>query len=688
MSDPFIGRQFGDYVVQELLGRGGMARVYKGYDSRLQRYAAVKIINSELVASADQKEYTERFQREARSIAKLNHPNIVGVYQFGEYDQGYYMAMVFIEGRDLRQILRDYNMREERMPLPDILNVVHGIAHALDYAHSRGVIHRDIKPSNIMINADNQPVLTDFGLALSASEGTMGDTFGSAHYIAPEQAVSSAKAVPQSDLYSLGICAYEMLTGRVPFDDPSAMSVALKHLNDPPPPLRDIVPSLSQEIEAVVLKALEKDPEARFPTGAMMVQALNRAITLGATKPPVPEVVAPGVASPSVARPFDTQSKPVLTMVESSPSTPTVPMPPDVRRGVPPALLIGVVLVIAVVLLVIGIQSLQNRPAATTATPVIAVAVVTEAATSRATNATSAASTTSATSAVTALPTLAASLNATSASTDAATPSATLSTPALIATGASTARATDTLTPTLTDTLTQTSTASSTATDTSTPTASVTNPNTVKPSETTPAPTTPPITPPTAAPVLTTAAPTVAAAAETNTPRPSIETPTKTVTQTATKTVSPTSVPVASDTPTETIVPILTGDLLMEWDEQQFDLVNIGTRTLNLTGMQFVQTHQFGERRFEAERWDIESARYKPYAMPSGWCFQINRGDLGRVVAFKDCARLSGYVTLLDTSRWFWVPANSTAEAIDVYIGERKITSCQIAIGKCTFSLP
>jgi serine/threonine protein kinase len=240
MSDPLIGKQLGDYVIRQLLGRGGMARVYMGFDERLQRFAAVKVINSDLSA-VDEAEYTERFRREARAIARLHHPNIVGVYQFGDYEGSYYMAMVFIEGRDLRQILREYNDRKERVPLKDVLNIVQGIGSALDYAHTRGVIHRDIKPSNIMIDADDQPILTDFGLALSTWEGTLGDTFGSAHYIAPEQAVSSAKAVPQSDLYSLGVCTYEMLTGKVPFDDPSAMSVALKHLNEEPPPLRRLL---------------------------------------------------------------------------------------------------------------------------------------------------------------------------------------------------------------------------------------------------------------------------------------------------------------------------------------------------------------------------------------------------------------------------------------------------------------
>src|SRR6185369_2503544 len=131
MADPLLGKQLGDYVIQELLGRGGMARVYKGYDERLQRFAAVKVINSDQAPLADQAEYAERFRREARAIARLHHPNIVGVFQFGEYETNYYMAMVFVEGKDLRQILKDQSELGEKMPYDEVLNIVRGISSAL-----------------------------------------------------------------------------------------------------------------------------------------------------------------------------------------------------------------------------------------------------------------------------------------------------------------------------------------------------------------------------------------------------------------------------------------------------------------------------------------------------------------------------------------------------------------------------
>ena len=276
LQDPLLGKTLGDYKVESLLGKGGMARVYKGYDENLDRYAAVKVIAGEFTAS-EEAEYTERFQREARAIARLRHPHIVGIYQFGQTDGLYYMAMVFLDGEDLRFRLRKHIAQNEKMPIPDILKMAAEIADALDYAHTQGVIHRDIKPSNIMMTSHGA-ALTDFGLALSTQEGTMGDTFGSAHYIAPEQAVSSARAVPQSDLYSLGVVLYESFAGKVPFDDPSAMSVALKHLNETPPPIKQFNPQLPDALQTVITQVLNKDPKQRHQTGKELVEALYQAV--------------------------------------------------------------------------------------------------------------------------------------------------------------------------------------------------------------------------------------------------------------------------------------------------------------------------------------------------------------------------------------------------------------------------
>jgi serine/threonine protein kinase len=302
MEDSLIGKKLGDYVIQGLLGRGGMSRVYRGYDENLQRYAAVKVISGDF-ATTSEEEYTRRFQSEARAIAHLRHPNIVGVYQFGRWEGIYYMAQVFLEGKDLRQLLKDYDQLHKRIPVPDMLRIARDVANALDYAHEQGVIHRDIKPSNIMLEKKTgRAILMDFGLALSVQEGTMGDTFGSAHYIAPEQAMSSAKAVPQSDLYALGVVIYEMLAGTVPFDDPSVMSVALKHLNESPPPLSTFAPDVPPVVEQVVMRTLDKDPNHRYTTGSAFVDALEAAFAgeQGAA--------APGAASErDSSEPFSTR---------------------------------------------------------------------------------------------------------------------------------------------------------------------------------------------------------------------------------------------------------------------------------------------------------------------------------------------------------------------------------------------
>jgi len=296
-SDPLIGKRLGDYLIEGVLGTGGMARVYRGYDDALDRYAAIKVIEPQLVASAEEDEYRERFLREARAIARLSHPNIVGVYQFNQVGNLYYIAMEYVQGRNLRDILKSYLRQGKVIPTDELMVVMHDIASALDYAHKNNIIHRDVKPSNIIVKEDGHAVLTDFGLALNAVEGTIGNTFGSVHYIAPEQAISSAQAVPQSDQYSLAIVSYELLTGRVPFDDASAMSVALKHISDPPPPPTELNPNIPQGVENAMLKALDKDLNKRFPTTIAFVEAMQNVFAQMQSK----DISLPANLSPAAA---------------------------------------------------------------------------------------------------------------------------------------------------------------------------------------------------------------------------------------------------------------------------------------------------------------------------------------------------------------------------------------------------
>jgi len=275
MADDLIGKQLDEYRLDALLGQGGMARVYRALDVRLDRWVAIKVIDASFRSDSD---YMARFEREARAIAQLEHPHIVSLYRYGEVEGLLYMAMRYVEGMSLDTLLASYHREGKLIPVAEAHRVIQQVCQALDYAHSRGVIHRDIKPANIMLDKQGNAFLTDFGLALVAEVGTRGEIFGTPHYIAPEQAMSSAGAVAQSDLYAVGVILFEMFTGELPFDAASALDVAMLHMSEPPPPPREIRPDLQPELEAVILKALEKEPEARYQSGAELVRALDQAL--------------------------------------------------------------------------------------------------------------------------------------------------------------------------------------------------------------------------------------------------------------------------------------------------------------------------------------------------------------------------------------------------------------------------
>ncbi|MBZ0310267.1 MAG: serine/threonine protein kinase [Anaerolineae bacterium] len=271
MNDPLIGKQLDHYRLEMLLGHGGIARVYRAWDTKLKRHVALKVMDTPLRQNTDT---TQRFYREAQTIASLKHPNIIGVHAFGESDGVLYMVMPSVEGADLSKMLA----KKKPLAPQEVLRIIREVCSALDYAHARGVIHRDVKPSNILLDKDGRAILSDFGLVLLTEAGTRGEIFGSPHYIAPEQAVSSAKAVPQSDLYSVGIILYEMFTGRLPFDSDEPIEVALKHLQETIPPPRQVRPDIPPALEAVIMKALSKEIKNRYQTGAALVEALQAAL--------------------------------------------------------------------------------------------------------------------------------------------------------------------------------------------------------------------------------------------------------------------------------------------------------------------------------------------------------------------------------------------------------------------------
>jgi beta-lactam-binding protein with PASTA domain/tRNA A-37 threonylcarbamoyl transferase component Bud32 len=268
-SDTLINTLFdGRYRIVRKLGSGGMANVYLAEDEDLGRRVAIKILN-ERYANDDL--FIERFRREAKSAAALSHPNIVSVYDRGEAEGTYYIAMEVIEGRSLKELI----MTRGPLPIGQALAYTHEILEALRFAHRHGIIHRDIKPHNILIG--ERLKVTDFGIARAgASQMTeAGSIMGTAQYLSPEQA-RGAPVTASSDLYSVGIVLYEMLTGKVPFSGDSAIEIAMKHLNDAPKPPSKIRPEIPEEIDQVVLRALAKNPEDRYQTAEEFSEDLHR----------------------------------------------------------------------------------------------------------------------------------------------------------------------------------------------------------------------------------------------------------------------------------------------------------------------------------------------------------------------------------------------------------------------------
>jgi serine/threonine-protein kinase len=261
----------GRYRVLSRVGSGGMAEVYCAQDLQLGRKVALKILYRRF---AEDREFVERFRREASSAAGLQHQHVVSVYDRGEYDGTYYIAMEYLEGRSLKTIIR------EEAPLePDrAVDLAIQILRAARFAHRRGIIHRDLKPHNVIVDDEGRAKVTDFGIARAgASDMTQtGSIMGTAQYLSPEQAQGIAVSAP-SDLYSIGIIVYEMLTGRVPFEGDSAVTIALKQVNERPTPPSVYNAAVTPELEAVVMRALEKEPGRRFQDADEFISALQAA---------------------------------------------------------------------------------------------------------------------------------------------------------------------------------------------------------------------------------------------------------------------------------------------------------------------------------------------------------------------------------------------------------------------------
>jgi serine/threonine protein kinase len=275
--EDLTGKQFGPYRITAPLGEGGMAAVYKAFQPGVDRFVALKVLPQHY---AKDPQFVERFEREAKVLAKLQHPHILPVHDFGEADGGYtYIVMPFVESGDLAEL-----MTQRRLSLPEISRIIGQVGDALDYAHSQGIVHRDVKPSNILVDGRGNCLLTDFGLAKIVSGYAnkltgSGFVVGTPEYMAPEQGMSEATD-GRCDIYALGVILYELVTGRVPFSAETPVAIILKHVSDPLPPPRQINPNIPEVVEQVILKAMAKSPADRYATPGDMIEALQAAIQI------------------------------------------------------------------------------------------------------------------------------------------------------------------------------------------------------------------------------------------------------------------------------------------------------------------------------------------------------------------------------------------------------------------------
>lgn len=322
---PFaLGESVGPYRVIEQLGQGGMATVYKAYHAALDRYVAIKVLHPVFLEDAS---FHQRFDREAKVIAKLEHPNIVPIYDYAEHNGQPYLVMKYIEGETLKARLGRGPLTQQ-----ELLDVVRAVGEALSYAHGRGVLHRDIKPSNVLLGKDGHIYLADFGLARIAQSGasTLSSDvmLGTPQYISPEQARGQRDLDERTDIYSFGVVLYELVVGRVPFSADTPFSIIHDHIYTPLPLPRAINPRIPEAVELVLLKALDKDPGARFAAVADMVSAFRAAVVerrMPDGTRPVETVTLP--AATPTTRPAERSD-----LAEAAASSPALKAPPHQTR--------------------------------------------------------------------------------------------------------------------------------------------------------------------------------------------------------------------------------------------------------------------------------------------------------------------------------------------------------------------
>jgi serine/threonine protein kinase len=364
------GTRLGQYEVQDFIGQGAMGLVFRAYHSQLERTGAVKVLQ----AIAPDPDTTARFRHEAQAIAQMRHPNILNVYDFGEYQGTPYMIVEFVPGGSLAN-----RLAQGMLDRTAALAYLRGIAAGLDYAHSRGVVHRDIKPANVLLEPDDTPVIADFGLAKllqgSSLKSMTGVTTGTPAYMAPEQ-VTGSKVGPAADRYSLATIAYEMLTGLIPFDGEALLELLYAQVHREPPLPSARIKTLGPRVDAVIMRGLAKDPNARWESCTAFVKALEEALAPKAAPVVARTVVmSPPVAStmPLAAAVAEAPASPIDSVDLSEPLTLAYPSPPPPepnkksRKGL--FTLIAGVLVVILALVGLFLYAYLNQPVTLTVSP-------------------------------------------------------------------------------------------------------------------------------------------------------------------------------------------------------------------------------------------------------------------------------------------------------------------------------
>lgn len=352
MASSLVGRKLGTYKITDQIGQGGMATVYKGYREDIDRYVAVKVLPPH--PGLDQ-QFIERFQLEARTIARLQHPHILPLYDYGIQDDILYLVMAYIEGGSLTN-----RIDKGRMPPREIDHLLRQIAAALDYAHRQGVIHRDIKPDNILLDKEGNALLADFGIVKLTGTGSRltvtGGLVGTPAYMAPEQASGEGELTTSADIYALGVVVYEMLTTKHPYTAETPMQVLIKHMTEPIPSLLDVVDDLPIGLELVMQRALAKSPQNRYQTAMEFAEDFSRALQGSDGMTATDSFFAP---RPSPDPTMIPAGSPTLT--DPAPHNTTQPTIIVQQTGNNPLVLLGGFAIIAILAIVVVVLVLNSR---------------------------------------------------------------------------------------------------------------------------------------------------------------------------------------------------------------------------------------------------------------------------------------------------------------------------------------